>query len=148
VDLACTLANAPVVRVAAVGAGLRAPISEDTTCVILQFGDRSTATMTYQATGSPRVAKERIEAHWDGKTGIIDDFRRWAIHAGRRSSRHRGRVQNKGHRAEVAAFVDFACAGGVSPVPFHQAAHVTRVTFAIVAALSSGDWQDLPTVDW
>jgi predicted dehydrogenase/threonine dehydrogenase-like Zn-dependent dehydrogenase len=148
VDLACSLVGTTVARVAASGSGLRMPGTEDTVAILLQFADGSTATVTYVANGSRRLAKERIEAHWDGKSGVIDDFRRWAIHAGRRSVRHRGRHQDKGHVAEVAAFVEFARSGGVSPVPFHQAAHVTRVTFAIVTALSSGEWQQLPAASW
>ncbi|MGH9126700.1 MAG: bi-domain-containing oxidoreductase [Acidimicrobiales bacterium] len=148
VDLACSLVAGPVVRVAGVGAGRQSPATEDTASVLLQFTDGSTAALTYLASGSGRVAKERIEAHWDGKSAIIDDFRKWTIYAGRRSARHRGRGQDKGHRNEVAAFVNFALSGGSSPVPFHQAAHVTRVTFAIVTALASGEWQRLAPVDW
>jgi predicted dehydrogenase/threonine dehydrogenase-like Zn-dependent dehydrogenase len=148
VDLACSLVVGPAVRVAAAGAGLQSPVTEDTMSVLLQFADGSTAALTYLASGSGRVPKERIEAHWDGKSAVIDDFRKWTIHTARRSTRHRARGQDKGHRDEIAAFVEFALAGGASPVPFHQAAHVTRVTFAIVAALSSGEWQVLAPVEW
>jgi predicted dehydrogenase/threonine dehydrogenase-like Zn-dependent dehydrogenase len=151
VDLACHLVGGPVARVTASGSGLRAPGTEDTAAILLDFTDGSTAALAYLANGSPKLAKERIEVHWDGKSAVIDDFRRWTVHAGRhgwRSASQGGRHQDKGHRREVAAFVEFACAGGVSPVPFRQAAHVTRVTFAMAAALSSGEWQVLPPVRW
>jgi len=148
VDLACFLVGAGIGRLTAAGSGRRAPATEDTATIAAQFADGSLATITYVANGSPKLAKERIEAHWDGNSATIDDFRHWVINAGGRAERHRGRAQDKGHRAEVAAFVDFALAGGVSPVPFHQSAHVTRATFAVVDALASGTWQELAAVAW
>jgi predicted dehydrogenase/threonine dehydrogenase-like Zn-dependent dehydrogenase len=148
VDLACVLAGAPVRRVTAAGSGLRSPGTADTAAIVLHFADGSAATVNYLASGSPKLPKERIEVHWDGNSAVIDDFRGWTLNLGSRTDRHRARTQDKGHRAELAAFVDFALGGGISPVPFRQAAHVTRVTFAIVAALGSGTWHELEPVAW
>jgi predicted dehydrogenase/threonine dehydrogenase-like Zn-dependent dehydrogenase len=148
VDLACTLVGGPVRRVTAAGTGLRSPAVEDTAAIVMHFGDGSAATINYVANGSPKLAKERVEVHWDGNSGVIDDFRGWTLNLGGRVDRHKVRTQDKGHNAEIAAFVDFVGQGGISPVPFHQAAHVTRVTFAIVAALGAGNWQQLEPVAW
>jgi predicted dehydrogenase len=45
---------------------------------------------------------------------------------------------DKGHRAELRAFVQSVERGEPSPVSFRDAVHVTEVTLAIVAALSTG----------
>jgi predicted dehydrogenase len=52
-----------------------------------------------------------------------------------------GRVarQDKGHAAELAAFVDAVRHGGPSPLDPEVAAHVTRVTFAAVQSARAGE---------
>jgi predicted dehydrogenase len=46
--------------------------------------------------------------------------------------------QDKGHAAELAAFVQAVRSGASSPVDPLEAAHVTRVTFAAVESARTG----------
>lgn len=148
VDLACHLLGSPVTRVTAAGSGQRDPLLEDTFQLLLHHGDGSHTTIAYFANGSADLPKERIEAHWDEQSLIIDDFLQWHVSDSRGTRRHRSRGQDKGHAALVRRFVDFAAGDGENPVPFHQAAHVTRVTFAAVASLRDGDWKRLEPPAW
>jgi predicted dehydrogenase len=61
------------------------------------------------------------------------------VHA-RGKTRKFGRfgVQDKGHAAELTAFVDAVRYAKQSPVDPEIAAHVTRVTFAAVESARSG----------
>jgi predicted dehydrogenase len=53
--------------------------------------------------------------------------------------RSAGRGQDKGHRAEVAAFSRAVADGGqVEALPFDACVHSTLATFAIVEALRTG----------
>jgi predicted dehydrogenase len=88
-----------------------------------------------------------VEVHWDGTSATIDDFRSWTLHSGARSATRRARGQDKGHRAEVDAFVAFALGQTSNPVPFHQSAHVTEVTFAIVTSLRTRSTVELPSTE-
>jgi predicted dehydrogenase/threonine dehydrogenase-like Zn-dependent dehydrogenase len=148
VDLACSLAGSPVSRVTARGSGRRSPEVEDTVQCLMEFADGSTATLAYLANGARGVPKERVEAHWDGCSALIDDFRSWSFWQGDRETKGGSKRQDKGHQALVSAFVRTALHGGQSPVPFHQAAHVTRVTFAIVESLRHGGPVDVGSVAW
>jgi hypothetical protein len=46
--------------------------------------------------------------------------------------------QDKGHAAEMAAFVSAVASGTASPVSFESIVNTTRATFAIVRSLESG----------
>ena len=47
-------------------------------------------------------------------------------------------AQDKGHAAELSAFLDAVRHGNASPVDPEVAAHVTRVTFAAVESARNG----------
>src|SRR5207302_11227838 len=64
--------------------------------VAMEFGDGSLATVLYQAGGATGLSKERIEAHADGWSIVIDDFRGMTVYEGRRGRRGRG-AAGKGH---------------------------------------------------
>lgn len=148
VDLACYLLDSPVTRVIALSAGGRPPQMQDTLQILMGHGDGSASTIAYVANGSPLVNKERIEVHWDGKSLLIEDFRSWQLTVGGSLKRGRIRRQDKGHASLVASFVAFARGNAANPVPIHQAAHVTRVTFAIVESLAAGGWTSLDSAPW
>jgi predicted dehydrogenase/D-arabinose 1-dehydrogenase-like Zn-dependent alcohol dehydrogenase len=148
IDLACYLVGCPIARISASAAGRRSPQLEDTLQLLAAHADGSVTTIGYFANGSAAVPKERIEAHWEGKSLIIEDFRQHQLDTGAGLKRQRTRRQDKGHAALVARFVEFAKGAGDNPVPFHQAAHTTRVTFAVVESLTVGGCVELPAVAW
>jgi predicted dehydrogenase len=109
----------------------------------LRFADGSTATMEYVTTGDPSIPKEHLEVHWEGTSFVLDDFRSLARHAdGRRREAWSG-SQDKGHAAEIAAFVRAVVKGEASPVPFDEAAAATRATFAVLDSIATGAAVDL-----
>jgi predicted dehydrogenase len=101
----------------------------------------SMATVAYLIDGDRTAAKERIEVFGSGRCGTIDDFRRARVAGGPwHALWHRGVLarQDKGHAAEMAAFVGGVVSGSPSPVSFESAINTTRATFAIVRSLESG----------
>jgi polar amino acid transport system substrate-binding protein len=148
IDLACYLLDSPVTRVVALGGGGRPPQTQDTLQILMGHGDGSASTIAYVANGSPLVNKERIEAHWDGKSLLIEDFRSWQLAIDGSMKKGRVRTQDKGHASLIASFVAFARGDAANPVPIHQAAHITRVSFAIVESLGTGGWTSLDSSPW
>jgi predicted dehydrogenase/NADPH:quinone reductase-like Zn-dependent oxidoreductase len=148
VDLACFLLGSPVSRVAAVGGGKRQPQVEDTLQVLLAHVDGSATTIAYVANGSRDLPKEHVEVHWESRSFVIQDFRSWQLDTGSGLKTTRSRKQDKGHATLVSSFVDFARGRADNPVPFRQAAHVTRVTLAIVEALAGGGWVAMGSTTW
>lgn len=68
-----------------------------------------------------------------GRTGIIEDFRTAEVQ-GRKRERWKGR-QDKGHAAELAAFVAAVRHGGTSPIPLAELEHTSRVTLRAAEAM-------------
>jgi predicted dehydrogenase/threonine dehydrogenase-like Zn-dependent dehydrogenase len=102
---------------------------EDLTAATLSFGDGSVAQIVYSAFGDPRLPKERIEVLGEHGAGVLDDFASLALHRGGRTTTEDGN-RDKGHRAEIEAFVE-ACRSGRQPWPVSDMAAVMRATFAM-----------------
>jgi predicted dehydrogenase len=140
VDTLAFLAGSPVAEVYAAGHGAPgAPLAaRDNLAVTLRFGAGDVATILYSAEGASRVGKERLEAFRGDRTAILDDYRSLELVEGRRRRRSGRRSQDKGHAAEIAAFVA-ACASGVPPVPLGEVANVSLAAIAIVESLQRGE---------
>jgi len=136
-DLLVNLAGAPVtsVHAQAIAAG-----SADDVLLTLRFGDGSIGTIVYASGGDRSLPKEQLEVLGGGHAAVLDDFRTLRLHAGGKTTRIGGRLprQDKGHAAELAAFLQAVRAGSTSPVDPYEAAHVTRVTFAAVESARTG----------
>ena len=113
----------------------------DDVVVTLQFVDGSVATVVYASGGDRAMPKEYLEVLGGGRSASLDDFRTLRVHVKGSTTRVGGRLasQDKGHAAELSAFVNAVRAGGPSPLDPEGAAHVTRVTFAILQSLESGE---------
>jgi predicted dehydrogenase/threonine dehydrogenase-like Zn-dependent dehydrogenase len=112
--------------------------SGDNICATLRFADGSLGTLLYVANGDPALPKERIEVLGAGRSAVLDDFREALLYAGGRSQRIRIRGQDKGHRAEVAAFVDMLHGGGPPPGIFDEAVVATLGAIAIRESAAGG----------
>lgn len=113
--------------------------SRDNVVVRVRYADGSIATMTYVANGAPTLAKEYVEVFAGGRAAIIDDFRRLTLAGPDKQERHGGRFtkQDKGHQAEVAAFLAAIRRGAPSPIAFHELVTTTRLTLQTMEALRS-----------
>lgn len=141
VDLATFLTGSTVTQVHA----MRAVGTADDVVVTLRMKNGSVATIAYVSGGDPAGPKERIELFGGGSTAAIEDFSRSAISVGGTTRTFGGRFsrQDKGHRAELQAFVAAVNANAPSPVPFLSAVNSMRATFAILSSLESGTIVDI-----
>ena len=138
VDLARFLIAAPIVSVQASAAAALHGVCDDLTAT-LSFSDGSLATIAYTAKGDSAVSKELIECYAGGTVATIDDFRRYALAADGKLARARRRGdQDKGHKAELAAFVAAAASGGPAPVSEAELVETSLATIAITESLRSG----------
>jgi len=70
------------------------PDPESNISLSLSFPDGSLATVVYLSNGHRSLPKERIEASWEGRSVVLDDFR--ALEAHGLGGSERARVQDKG----------------------------------------------------
>jgi predicted dehydrogenase len=141
VDLMFDLASSRVTSVHAQALPRRNSAAEDDVVLTLTFADGSLGTLVYASGGDRGMPKERLEVLGGGRSAVLDDFTRLELFADGRTRRIGGPItatQDKGHAAELAAFVDAVKFGKPSPVDPEDAAHVTRVTFAAVESVRIG----------
>ena len=136
-DLVAFLAGSPVDTVYAERAG------DDGAVALLRLADGSTATVDYVTAGDASLPKEHLEVHWEGTSWVLDDFRSLTKHAGGRRREVWSGSQDKGHAAEIAAFVRAVTKGEASPVPFDEAVAATEATFAVLDSIATGAAVDL-----
>jgi polar amino acid transport system substrate-binding protein len=109
----------------------------DTVTAALRFQDGSLAVLEYLGNGDPGIPKEYYEVHTGGKSAILEDFRTLAL-AHHRRLRKIKKVQDKGHRGEIAAFINAIKQGQPSPIPLGEIIEASWATFAIMESLQTG----------
>jgi predicted dehydrogenase len=128
-DLARYLAQSPISDASLTPAATRSgkPI-DDIANITIAFADGSTAAIHYLANGAKSFPKERIECFFDGKTVAIDNWRRLRRYGvpGRTRWFERSGKMDKGHAAEIAAWVRAVREGGSAPIPLAELLEVSR----------------------
>jgi len=97
----------------------------------LAFADGSTAVVHYLSNGSRAFPKERIECFWDGRTAAIDNWRRLLGYDGAMPWNERARRMDKGHMAEVAAWMNAIHTDGAAPIPPEELFEVSRLAIRV-----------------
>jgi predicted dehydrogenase/threonine dehydrogenase-like Zn-dependent dehydrogenase len=147
VDLAACLVGAAPARVFAVSsAPHKSPLLSDDLSVTLAFADGSVATVVYTAAGDTAYPKERVEVFCAGNVMIIDDFMRLSLTQGGRTHTTRAQQADKGHRAEMKAFLDLVSGRSVPELTFGDCVSSMAATFKVVESLTVGQPVDVPAV--
>lgn len=147
IDLIQFLCGCPPVRVHAemTGGGVRGE-QHDNCVVTLRMADGSLGSLAYLANGDPRFDKERIEVFGQGRASVIENFRTAELWFGGDARRQRWTGHGKGHREELAAFIEAIAAGRPSPLPFNEAVATTQTTLCIQESLRSGQPVAIPSL--
>jgi predicted dehydrogenase/threonine dehydrogenase-like Zn-dependent dehydrogenase len=129
IDLMIFLAGSPIVEVSTREIGSTGQYSADNVLISVRFGNGSEGIISYLASGDRSFSKERIEVFGGRSTAVLDDFRRMELVRNGRAQRVRSRLrQDKGHRAEWAAFVDSIRLGKDAPIAFEDIVCSTLAT--------------------
>jgi len=138
VDLARFLIGAPIATVHAAAATATRAVCDDLTAT-LTFNDGSLATIAYTAKGDTAFSKELVECYAGGTVFVIDNFRTATLIAdGKQKSGGAGLDQDKGHAAQLKAFVAAIASGGRAPVDEAELIETSLATIAIGEALRGG----------
>ena len=113
-------------------------IAEDSAIITLRFADGSNGTIAYLAEGDKTLAKERIEIFGEGKSFVIDDFRRTYAYKNNRETTKKSIGQDKGQAEEVRKLFSMIVGGGESPIALDDLRATTRATFRVLDALRTG----------
>ncbi len=143
VDLARFLVGSDIASVQAAAAAVKQGTCDDLT-VSLRFADGSLATIAYTALGDTAYSKELIEGFAGGTVVTVNDFRSMTVTSGGRETKPGRRMeQDKGHGAELKAFVDAVAAGGPAPADEAELVQSSFATIAVLESLQRGGPVDL-----
>jgi len=136
VDLIQYICGVPVSEVFAYRVGGNVPGMQNDNCIIsLTMTDGSLGTIIYVANGDPSYEKERIEVFGQGRTAVIENWRKATLLSGGKSKKLSPGSSGKGHALEIDAFITAVRTGTTSPIPFADAVSCTRTTFACVTSM-------------
>jgi len=139
VDFLCFLADACPVEVQAQSISNPGQYSMDNVVAQFKFANGTLGTISYMANGDKSASKERIEVFGGGSVAILEDFRHLELVRNGRKSVSRARLeQDKGHKAEMRAFVDAIRGEIPPPIPFEQIVGSTLATLRLQNACQTG----------
>lgn len=108
--------------------------TDDSCCITVSFKDGSIATILYLANGDSSLPKERVEVFGDGKSAILDDWRRLLLYRDRKKRKISFGI-DKGHNEEIQAFLNAIKNGAPNTITFESIYSTTLTTFKICESL-------------
>jgi len=127
VDLARALVGHEIVRLDVTSASTQSGESvDDVALITLGFADGSIASIAYLANGAKTYPKERIECFFDGRSLAIDNWRKLHRFGVRAPLFEMSKRQDKGHSAEIDAWLRAVKQGGPAPIPLDELIEVSR----------------------
>jgi predicted dehydrogenase/threonine dehydrogenase-like Zn-dependent dehydrogenase len=139
VDFLCFLTGACPTEVQAQTVGNPGQYSMDNVVASLKFENGTLGTISYLANGDKSASKERVEVFGGGSVAILEDFRRLELVRNGRKQITRARWgQDKGHKAEMQAFVDALRGKTSAPVPLEQVVGSTLATLRLQSSCQTG----------
>ncbi len=134
IDLLSWLSGSPIETVSAARVGEGPAMRDDKMSILLTFADGSVGTVNYFANGCKRYPKEILEVFGDGRIVRLENFRVTRMYGFGRDRTFKTRRQDKGHMAEIQAFVDRVACGGGPLIAYEELANVAQASIAAVEA--------------
>jgi predicted dehydrogenase len=136
VDLLRFLAGAAIVKTQAMKLNSEVmAVTEDKVSLTLGFADGSIGTIHYFANGHKSFPKERLEVFVAGRILALDNFRTLTGYGWPGFKTMRLFSQDKGHHANVSAFINAIETAKPSTIPFDEIVEVTGVTLELATLL-------------
>jgi predicted dehydrogenase/threonine dehydrogenase-like Zn-dependent dehydrogenase len=105
----------------------------DNLSLFLDFGEAGTFNLLYTSRGAKKYPKEHLEVWGEGKTAILEDFRKTTVFPGKKA--HRSSGQDKGIDTEIARTLQAALKGEPPPLDVEELLSTHRLLFQIENSL-------------
>ena len=133
IDLCSFLADAAITAVCAHSS------KPDDASILLQMSNGSNAVINYFTNGSKAYDKERIEVFSDGRTLIMENWKKLRGY-GFRNFTSTSVSQDKGHEAQFRQIINGLKNGLPQPVPFETLLNASRATIAVQTSIANNKW--------
>lgn len=137
IDLLRHLAAKPIVKAECEWLGAGSNKRDDIATLSLSFEDGSIGSVHYFANGNRSFPKERLTVFAGGRVLELDNFKALRAFGFAGFSSKRVLRQDKGHEAELAAWLGAVSRGGPAPIALSELLEVSRVSIALG---TTGTW--------
>jgi len=134
IDYAAFIAGSKIKEVAAISMNDASSL-EDTLSIQLKMENGSIATIAYYSNGNKEVNKEYIEVYNGGVIAKLDDFKELMISGPKGNKKTIGN-QDKGHKQEIASFIQSIENGEPSPISYDEIYNSTLATFLVLDSIA------------
>jgi predicted dehydrogenase len=116
----------------------------DNATILLKYHNGSTGVINYFSNGNKGYSKERVEVYSQGKTMLIDNFRK-SEYYGLDASGISGifKRQDKGHHEQFRLFIERLKNGGEAIIPFEEIINTSRASICAIQSLKLGAWVNI-----
>lgn len=139
IDLMIALTGSKVTAVMMSALGTQPDETSDNAIITLQFESGAQGVINYFSNGNKAYAKERVEIYAQGKTLVLDNFRKLQGF-GFKGFKTLSTAQDKGHYNQFSKLLEMVKVGGNPLIPFEEIVNTTRASFAALESLTSGKW--------
>lgn len=138
IDLITYLADSTVESVVMNAMGTDPDSGTDNASILLKYKNGSNGVINYFANGHKAYSKERVEVYSQGRTIIMDNFRKSKYYGFKSSGM--SKTQDKGHYNQFKTLIDNLKKDGSPTIPFEQIMNTSRTAIAAVESLQKGQW--------
>lgn len=142
IDLCSYFTGSKVISVCMNAMGVNPAENTDNASILLKFEDGSNAVINYFANGSKTYSKERVEIYSQGRTVILDNFRRTTAYGFRNFSGLKTSL-DKGHKNQFHSVVKKVQQGGEPLISFESLINTSLASFGAIESLKERNWIDL-----
>ena len=139
IDLMQFFSSSKVSAVVMSGLGIHPEEKTDNAIITLRFENGAQGVIHYFSNGSKSYPKERIELFTQGRTLVIDNFRKMSGYGFSRFSSMRSGL-DKGHKTQFKTLVENIKTTGQPLIPFEDIINTTQASFAALESLRTGSW--------
>ncbi len=139
IDLMVYLTGSNVAEVTMSALGKNPTEQTDNAIITLKFENGSQGVINYFANGSKAYAKERIEVYSQGRTLIVDNFRKLSAY-GFKGFSSMGGTLDKGHKDQFKSLIEHVKQGKGPLIPFEEIYNTTKTSLAALKSLREGTW--------
>jgi predicted dehydrogenase/threonine dehydrogenase-like Zn-dependent dehydrogenase len=138
IDLITYLTDSLVESVVMNAMGTNPDSGTDNASILLKYKNGSNGVINYFSNGDKAYSKERVEVYSQGRTIVMDNFRKSKYYGFKSSGM--SKTQDKGHYNQFKLLVENLKKDGSPTIPFEQVINTSRAAIAAVESLQKGNW--------
>ncbi len=142
IDLCSYFTGSKVISVCMNAMGTNPAENTDNASILLKYEDGSNAVINYFANGSKLYSKERVELYSQGRTVVLDNFRKTTAYGFKGFSGLKTSL-DKGHKNQFHAVIKKVKQGGEPLISFDSLINTSLATFGAIESLKERKWVDL-----